>query len=128
MHHVAAPGVIIAEMTRVVRHGILISDANRFGQGHVMSGLTKLLIHKAGLWKTFELVRTQGRGYLVSDGDGICYVYSIFDSIRQLKDWTDLAFIVPTMLQKASSFRQLSMSHGLVVALREPSGAGWAGL
>jgi len=128
MHHVAAPDIIVAEMARVARRGVMISDANRFGQGHMMLGLMKLLIHKACLWGVFEQIRTRGRGYLVSDGDGIYYSYSIFDSVQQVKGWADRVLIVPIVPRGNSSLQQLSMSHGLLVALREPSGPGWAGL
>lgn len=130
MHHVSDPARVIAEMTRVARCGVMISDANRFGQGHAAVGVTKWLIHRAGLWSTFELLRTRGRGYLESAGDGIFYSYSIFDSMAQVQAWADRAFVIPTMPpppQKRNTILQISAPHGLLVAFREPSGPGWAG-
>jgi len=128
LHHVPDPGPVIAEMMRVARLGVMVSDANRFGQGSVGAGLLKLAIHGAGLWPVFERLRTRGRGYMESAGDGITYSYSIFDSIPQLQAWADRVFIVPTMPQKRVFLTQVATPHGLLVAFREPSGPGWAGL
>jgi ubiquinone/menaquinone biosynthesis C-methylase UbiE len=127
LHHVAATAPVITEMTRVARSGVMISDANRFGQGSTAAGLLKLAVHRAGLWPAFEHFRTKGRGYLESDGDGIFYSYSIFDSMPQLQAWADRVFVIPTMPQKRLSLPQIATPHGLLVALREPSGPGWAG-
>jgi SAM-dependent methyltransferase len=127
LHHVTDPLPVIREMTRVARAGIMISDTNRFGQGSTVAGALKLAIHGAGLWSTFERLRTRGRGYMESPGDGIFYSYSIFDSMPQLQGWADKVFIIPTMKQNRLPLPQLATPHGLLVAFREPSGPGWAG-
>ena len=127
LHHVPDPAPIVAEMMRVARFGIMVSDANRFGQGSAAAGTLKLAIHRAGLWPTFERFRTRGRGYMESHGDGIFYSYSIFDSMPQLQAWSDRVFVIPTMPQKKLLLAQIAAPHGLLVAFREPSGPGWAG-
>jgi hypothetical protein len=127
LHHVPDPAQIVAEMLRVAQFGVMISDANRFGQGPAAGGLLKFAIHRAGLWPTFERFRTRGRGYMESPGDGIFYSYSIFDSVPQLQAWADRTFIIPTMEQRKSTFTQTASAHGLLIAVREPSGPGWAG-
>jgi SAM-dependent methyltransferase len=127
LHHVPDPAPVVAEMTRVARFGVMISDANRFGQGSTAAGVIKLAIHRVGLWSAFERCRTRGRGYMESDGDGVFYSYSIFDSMLQLQAWADRVFVVPTMPQKRLPLMQIAMCHGLLVAFREPSGPGWAG-
>jgi ubiquinone/menaquinone biosynthesis C-methylase UbiE len=127
LHHVPDPAPIIAEMTRVAQFGVMISDTNRFGMRSAPAGALKLAIHRAGLWPVFERFRTRGRGYMESDGDGIFYSYSIFDSMYQLQAWADRAFVIPTKPQRRLPLMQLSAPHGLLVALREPSGPGWAG-
>ena len=127
LHHVPDPVPVVAEMTRVAKCGVMISDANRFGQGSVSTGVLKLAIHRSGLWPAFDHLRTKGRGYLESDGDGISYSYSIFDSMPQLQAWADRAFIIPTMPQKSFLLMPIAFRHGLLVAFREPSGIGWAG-
>jgi SAM-dependent methyltransferase len=127
LHHVPDPAPVVTEMTRVARSGVVISDANRFGQGSTGVGALKLAIYRAGLWPAFERFRTKGRGYMESDGDGIFYSYSIFDSMPQLQAWADRAFVIPTAPQKTFPLMQISAHHGLLVAFREPSGPGWAG-
>lgn len=127
LHHVPDPAPVVAEMTRVARGAVMISDSNRFGQGSSSAGALKLAIHRAGLWSAFERIRTRGRGYMVSAGDGIFYSYSIFDSMPQLRAWADRVFVIPTMPQKRSGRLQIATPHGLVAAFREPSGSGWAG-
>ena len=127
MHHVPDPTKVVSEMTRVARSGVMISDTNRFAQRSKSIGALKLAIYHTGLWRTLERFRTGGRGYMVSAGDGIFYSYSIFDSVPQLRSWTDSVFIIPTLPQKKAALPQLAVQHGLLVALREPRGAGWAG-
>jgi SAM-dependent methyltransferase len=127
MHHVHDPALIISEMTRVARSAVMISDTNRFGQRSIAVSALKMAIYHIGLWPTFEWVRTRGRGYLSSAGDGIFYSYSIFDSVPQLRKWADTLFIIPTLPQRKAPLPQLSVPHGLLVACREPSGPGWAG-
>jgi ubiquinone/menaquinone biosynthesis C-methylase UbiE len=127
LHHVPDPVPIVAEMTRVARCGVMISDANRFGQGSTSAGALKLVLHRVGLWPVYERFRSRGRGYLESDGDGIFYSYSIFDSMFQLQAWADRVFVIPTMPQKRLLLMQMAAPHGFLVAFREPSGRGWAG-
>ena len=127
LHHVPAAAPVITEMTRVARFGVMISDANRFGQGSTAARLLKLAVYKAGLWPTFESFRTKGRRYMESEGDGIFYSYSIFDSMPQLRAWADRVFVIPTEPQKGLPLMQIAIPHGLLVAFREPSGPGWAG-
>src|SRR5205085_3800621 len=73
MHHVRRPDTVVAEMLRVARRAVFISDSNRFGQGSMAARVTKLLLAKAGLWSSFTLVRTRGRRYQYSEGDGLFY-------------------------------------------------------
>jgi SAM-dependent methyltransferase len=127
LHHVPDPTPVVAEMTRVARSAVMISDSNRFGQGSITNGMVKMAVYHLGLWAAFERIRTRGRGYMVSDGDGIFYSYSIFDSMPQLQAWAERVFVIPTAEQKKTSLMQFAAPHDLLVAVREPSGPGWAG-
>jgi SAM-dependent methyltransferase len=84
MHHLPRPSTAVSEMTRVARSAIFISDNNRFGHGSALARRAKLLIHSARLWPLFEVLRTRGRGYMESPGDGVFYSYSLYDSIGTL--------------------------------------------
>jgi SAM-dependent methyltransferase len=132
LHHVPAPQPVVAEMLRVARSAIFLSDSNRFGQGSTAARLVKLGLYKAGLWRTFMFARTKGRGYQFSEDDGVFYSYSVYDSFSQVKAWStrtillgtdDLADAGPTWAHPL-----LDSSHVLLCGLREPLDRGWADL
>ena len=85
LHHVPKPELAVAEMLRVARKAIFISDANNFGQGGAASRLLKQLINALGLWRAFDWLRTGGKGYHVSVGDGLFYSYSVYNNFRQIR-------------------------------------------
>jgi ubiquinone/menaquinone biosynthesis C-methylase UbiE len=62
LHHTANPAAVVQEMLRVARKAVFICDSNRFGQGSLPARLLKLAIYKAGLWRTFNYLRTGGKG------------------------------------------------------------------
>ncbi|MFO0746688.1 MAG: class I SAM-dependent methyltransferase [Myxococcota bacterium] len=51
MHHVPRPALVLAEMMRVARRAVFVSDSNRFGQGRLPARVAKLGLWSAGLWK-----------------------------------------------------------------------------
>lgn len=85
LHHVPKPELAVAEMLRVARKAIFISDANNFGQGGVMSRMIKQTINAFGLWRAFDWLRTGGKGYHLSAGDGIFYSYSVYNNYGQVR-------------------------------------------
>jgi len=85
LHHVREPEKIIAEMLRVSSKGIFISDSNNFGQGSEFSRRLKQIVNLLGLWKIYDLIRTRGRGFHFSEGDGIFFSYSVFNNYKQIK-------------------------------------------
>lgn len=85
LHHVPKPELAVAEMLRVSRKAIFISDANNFGQGGPAARLLKQAINAMGLWRAFDWLRTAGRGYHVSAGDGLFYSYSAYNNYGQLR-------------------------------------------
>lgn len=114
LHHVARPEDVVREMTRVARKAVFLSDSNRFGQGRPVARFLKLALYKAGLWKAARFVQTRGKMYTISEGDGLAYSYSVFDSYGQLADWADSMWAIPTK----SADRRLNKSwfHPLVTA------------
>lgn len=79
LHHIRHPNLAVAEMLRVARRGIFISDSNNFGQGGRMTRWLKQLINALGLWKLADQIKTRGKGYTISEGDGLAYSYSVFN-------------------------------------------------
>jgi ubiquinone/menaquinone biosynthesis C-methylase UbiE len=122
LHHVAEPRDVVKEMLRVAKKAVFLSDNNRFGQGGMAARLTKLSLYKMGMWKAARFVQTRGRYYTISEGDGLAYSYSIYDSYGQLADWADSVWCLPTMSDKTcrSWFHPLlTSSHGLLCAIRD---------
>ena len=116
LHHVRHPRQVISEMCRVARKAVFLSDHNRFGQGLLPKRLLKLLLHKVGLWDFAFYLRTGGKGYGVSEGDGVSYSYSVFDSYPQLAKWADQILTIPILGSPA--YPLLTAHHVLVAAFR----------
>jgi SAM-dependent methyltransferase len=128
MHHIPDPAPVLADMMRVAKSAIMLSDANRFGQGSKAMRLAKPVIHRAGLWPAFEKLRTRGKGYMESAGDGIFYSYSVYDSAPALADWATRWFVIPTAGEPRGWLGPFASSpSALLVAVREPT-ENWAGL
>lgn len=95
LHHVPNPSAVVSEMMRVAKKMIVIVDCNRFGQGSLPARWLKLLLYKFGLWGAFNLVRTRGKHYQISPGDGLFYSYSVYDSYQLVAEWADRVALIP---------------------------------
>ncbi len=117
LHHIATPGIAVGEMVRVARMGVMLSDSNKFGQGSPFLRWVKMLIDRLGLWKAMIWLTTGGRIAKWSEGDGIFFSYSVFDSIALIRRkfprviHFNTADLVGTDLKRGSA-------HIAVVALR----------
>jgi ubiquinone/menaquinone biosynthesis C-methylase UbiE len=85
LHHVLEPAKAVAEMLRVAKHAIFISDSNNFGQGSGVVRAVKQILNACGLWRVADLIKTKGKGYTVSEGDGLAYSYSVFNNYNQIR-------------------------------------------
>jgi ubiquinone/menaquinone biosynthesis C-methylase UbiE len=121
LHHVAHPNAVVKEMLRVARKAVVLCDSNRFGQGPLPARFLKLALYKCGLWRTYNYLRTAGRGYRITEGDGLSYSYSVYDSLALLGRWADRVILIPTSSEKSASWFQplLSSSGVLVCAIKE---------
>ena len=113
LHHVAEPRRVVEEMTRVAKKAVFLSDSNRFGQGSLAARMLKLALYKCGLWRTARYVQTRGKMYTISEGDGLAYSYSVFDSYDQLAAKTQQIWLLPT---KAGPSNRKSWVHPLVTS------------
>jgi ubiquinone/menaquinone biosynthesis C-methylase UbiE len=104
LHHVPDPALVVREMLRVARKVVLIADCNRFGQGSRLARFLKFALYKAGLWQTYWLLRTRGKGYIFDEGDGLAYSYSVYDSYDLLSKWADRIVLVPANRGNAPSW------------------------
>jgi ubiquinone/menaquinone biosynthesis C-methylase UbiE len=126
LHHVAEPGRMVAEMARVAKRAVFLSDSNRFGQGSPSARLLKLALYKSRLWRAARFVQTKGKMYTLSEGDGLAYSYSVFDSYDQLTAKMKAIWLLPTagdLSQRQSWVHPLLTStHVLLCAFKEPPG------
>jgi ubiquinone/menaquinone biosynthesis C-methylase UbiE len=124
LHHVAEPSRVVNEMMRVAKRAVFLSDSNRFGQGGFAARVVKLALYKSKLWRTARFIQTGGKMYAISDGDGLGYSYSVFDSYDQLAKWSDRMWLIPTMNMGAvrSWFSPLlTDAHILLCAIKDES-------
>ena len=85
LHHVQDDMRAVREMARVAGNAVFISDSNNFGHGGPLARRVKQAIHRIGLWPLADFIKTSGKGYVQSEGDGIAYSYSVFDSLPLLR-------------------------------------------
>lgn len=84
--HLRKPEQAVSEMLRVSNKAIFISDSNNFGQGSPTNRAIKQFINFLGLWNIFDLIKTRGKGYTISEGDGLGYSYSVFNNYKQIQE------------------------------------------
>jgi ubiquinone/menaquinone biosynthesis C-methylase UbiE len=115
LHHVANPNEVVREMLRVARKAVLISDSNRFGQGSLAARIIKLGLYKSRLWGAYNFLRTAGKGYRVTEGDGLAYSYSVYDSFELLTQWADRIILYSSVDKQRSTWAHpLLSSEGML--------------
>lgn len=117
LHHVKEPHVVVGEMLRVARKAIFISDANNFGQGARPARLMKQTLRTLGLWRVYDLMRTRGKGYHVSEGDGVFYSYSLFDNYEQIRKACHSVHLLNTTAAHTNPYR--SAAHVALLGLKD---------
>lgn len=91
LHHVKEPQKMIREMSRVSSQMICISDCNFMGQGSLPLRFLKYSIFSLGLWSVADWIKTKGKGYTLSEDDGLAYSYSVYQSLKTLhQKWKNL--------------------------------------
>ena len=85
LHHIRHWPKALAEMVRVSRYGVLISDTNNIGQGSPRTRKLKKLIKMLGLWNAFVWLQTKGKMSKWSEGDGVYYSFCAFDVLPLLR-------------------------------------------
>jgi ubiquinone/menaquinone biosynthesis C-methylase UbiE len=121
LHHVPDPNAVVREMLRVARKAVFICDSNRFGQGSRSARLLKLALYWSKMWPVFDFMRTRGRRYMINEGDGLWYSYSVYDSFDLVARWADRVILIPAAKEKAHSWLHplLNSSGVLFCAIRE---------
>ena len=120
LHHIPNPTRAVAEMLRVARVAVFISDSNNFGQGGRMARFAKQTLNTLGLWQLVDRVKTGGKGYTISEGDGLGYSYSVFNDLAQIRAKCERVHLLGTRDSGANLYRTapqvalLGMKNGIV--------------
>jgi ubiquinone/menaquinone biosynthesis C-methylase UbiE len=121
LHHIPDPSKAVSEMLRVSGKAIFISDCNNFGQGGRLSRLLKQALDAAGLWPLAYRLKTKGKGYHVSEGDGLAYSYSVFNDYAQIREACESIHLLNTTDGAQNLYR--SASHVAILGIqRRPEG------
>jgi len=116
LHHIPFPSKATSEMLRVARKAIFISDSNNFGQGGRLSRVVKQTINSLGLWPVANYIKTRGKGYSISEGDGIGYSYSVFNDYGQITRACESVHIMNTAKGGLNLYR--TASHVALLGLK----------
>lgn len=119
LHHVPDPERVVAEMVRVARKAVFLSDSNIYGQGPLLARSLKLALRRAGLLRAFNRARRGGQDWFYSDGDGVGYSFSVFDALPTLRASCAEVVVVPTTGATGTG-PLTSGPHCLVVGLKHP--------
>jgi ubiquinone/menaquinone biosynthesis C-methylase UbiE len=114
LHHAANPAAVIREMMRVAKTAVFICDSNRFGQGSLVSRVIKLVLYKTRLWDAYNYLRTGGKRYRITEGDGLSYSYSVYDSFDMLVRWADRVILIPNGSERGTSWLHPLLNSGAV--------------
>lgn len=116
LHHIRTPRLAIAEMLRVAKRGVFLSDLNSFGCGSFAQRTVSQSLNALGLWKLFQRVLTRGKGYKISEGDGLHYSYSLYNDLPFLESRCREVHVMNTRGKGRRSYR--TCSHLAVLALK----------
>jgi ubiquinone/menaquinone biosynthesis C-methylase UbiE len=117
LHHIDKPDVVIKEMLRVSKMAIFISDSNNFGQGGRLGRFVKQAINALGLWSAYNYIRTKGKKYQISKGDGLFYSYSLFNNFSLIKENCKSVHLMNTRDAGVNPYR--TASHAAILGLKK---------
>lgn len=116
LHHIPSPSQAVSEMLRVAWKAVFISDCNNFGQGKLPGRTVKQLLRTLRLWKLADFVKTRGRGYAVSKGDGLFYSYSVFSDYDMIARRCKSVHLLNTVPSGTNLYR--SASHVALLGVK----------
>jgi ubiquinone/menaquinone biosynthesis C-methylase UbiE len=122
LHHVPDPAPIVAEMLRVARKAVFISDNNAYGMGTLPRRVAKVGLAKSRLLGPVNRLRRGSHDWYYTDGDGIAWTYSVFDSLPQIRRSCAEIVVKPLGIKRRGVERWplLQASHCLVAGFKAP--------
>lgn len=119
LHHIPEPEVAIAEMCRVAKHGVFFSDLNNYGCGSLPQRALAQTLRMLRLWRPFQYIKNGGKYEKYSEGDGVHYSYSLFDSLPTIRRKFSQIHLSNTKGDSPNLFR--GCSHISVFAVSDPA-------
>jgi ubiquinone/menaquinone biosynthesis C-methylase UbiE len=116
LHHVRDHAQVVREMLRVARKAIFISDSNNFGQGGPLVRAFKQLLDVTRLWKLADFIKTRGKGYSITEGDGLAYSYSLFSDYPLIRQRCRRVHLINTVDAGIHPYR--SASHVALLGVK----------
>ena len=124
LHHTPEPQRVVAEMLRVARKAVFISDSNIYGQegSSVAARALKLALARAGLLRPLLRRMRGGHDWYFNDADGVAWSYSVFDSYPLVRGSCADVVVLPTGNKRrlADACPILYASHCLIAGFKEP--------
>lgn len=117
LHHIKTPARAVGEMLRVAKKAVFIADSNNFGQGGVLARAVKQTLDALRLWPLADYIKTRGRGYTVSEGDGLAYSYSIFNDYDQIRARCRSVHLINTLDAGINPYR--TATHVALLGIKE---------
>lgn len=117
LHHVPDPAKVVAEMVRVARLGVMISDSNKYAQGGWAMRKFKAAVRALGLWTPFIWLQTRGKMAKWSEGDGLFYSYSVHDNLDMVRAKFPRVMLTNTVPMTGASLRS-DAGHLCLIALK----------
>lgn len=118
MHHVERPAAIIAEMFRVARLGVIVSDHNNYAFGSSRTKKVRMLLRSIGLLGAATFIKQGFKRQGYSDDDGWWYPYSLLDNYSDFTSRSKDVLIFPTRASTGSDGFIFDQSHLAVVGLK----------
>jgi len=95
-------------MLRVAKKAFFLSDSNNFGQGSRTTRTLKQILNTIGLWEVADHLKTGGKGYFISEGDGLAYSYSVFSDYKLIREHCKSIHILNTRGSGVNPYRNAS--------------------
>lgn len=121
LHHVPDAARAVREMVRVARRGVMLSDCNRYAQGSRLARAAKAILRKLRLFDVMIYVQTSGKMSKWSEGDGVFYSYSVFDSTEELSRKFPFFYMLNTRAVHGANLLT-DASHAMILALGKDIG------
>jgi|HubBroStandDraft_6_1064221.scaffolds.fasta_scaffold57524_2 ubiquinone/menaquinone biosynthesis C-methylase UbiE len=120
MHHVDKPASVIAEMFRVARKAVLISDHNNFAFNSTIARRVRIALYSCGLFGIASFIKQGFRRQGYSEEDGWWYPYSLLNNHADIARFSDEMFYIPTRSVNSATLSNflLNQSHLAVLALK----------